>query len=64
MIEGQWAQRARYFEFRAYRGLLTIISAAAPAGQPTKPLMRDELYIREKTGRSERSILLTGPAAC
>jgi glycine amidinotransferase len=45
IIEAPMAQRARWFEFRAYRGLLNeYFRAGARWTAAPKPLMRDDLY--------------------
>lgn len=54
IIEATMAQRARYFEFRAYRSLLTeyFRSGARWTAAP-KPLLRDELFIERDSEREE-----------
>jgi len=54
IIEAPMAQRARYFEFRSYRSLLTdYFRHGARWTAAPKPLMRDELYIEREARELE-----------
>jgi len=49
IIEAPMSQRARYFEFRSYRSLVTdYFRGGARWTTAPKPLMRDELYMMEE----------------
>ncbi|HEV2689172.1 MAG TPA: hypothetical protein VGV35_11475 [Bryobacteraceae bacterium] len=62
IIEAPMAQRARYFEFRAYRSLLKdyFRSGAAWTTAP-KPLMSDDLYAARGPSDGEPFNFLSGP---
>ncbi|MBZ5507216.1 MAG: amidinotransferase [Acidobacteriia bacterium] len=62
IIEAPMAQRARYFEFRAYRSLLAdYFRHGARWTAAPKPLMRDKLYIEKETGDQEPFDFTSGP---
>jgi glycine amidinotransferase len=62
IIEAPMAQRARYFEFRAYRRLLQdYFRRGARWAAAPKPLMSDELYTERTGAGSETFDFASGP---
>ncbi|HTD23369.1 MAG TPA: hypothetical protein VK738_11990 [Terriglobales bacterium] len=63
IIEAPMAQRARYFEFRAYRSLLkNYFARGARWTTAPKPLMSDALYHERSQGQSEAAFdFASGP---
>lgn len=61
IIEAPMPQRARYFEFRAYRSqLMDYFRQGARWSAAPKPLMRDDLYVeREAAGKTSFDFALT-----
>ncbi|MDQ3821453.1 MAG: amidinotransferase [Acidobacteriota bacterium] len=62
IIEAPMAQRARYFEFRAYRSLLKeYFRRGARWTSAPKPLMTDDLYIEHERSANEPFDFAAGP---
>ena len=62
IIEAPMAQRARYFEFRAYRSLLAdYFRRGARWTAAPKPLMRDDLYLERSPADAAPFDLARGP---